>query len=73
MEIDVKTGAELWETVKEYVPANKREELAVNFLSVFVDNDVEIEDQEDLRGVDDDLDQAMDELFEAEASDEDYE
>ena len=56
MEIDAKIVAELWETVKEYVPANKREELAVNFLSVFVDNDVEIEDQEDLRGVDDDLD-----------------
>lgn len=69
MELDAKTIADLWSTMKEYVPANKREELALNFLTVLVDNDVEIEDREDLRGVDDDLDTAMDELFDEEEDD----
>lgn len=63
MEIDAKTVADLWETVKEYVPANKREELALSFLQVFMDNDVEIEDMEDLHGVDDNLDTALAEVF----------
>jgi hypothetical protein len=64
MEIDAKTVADLWEAVKDFVPANKREELAHSFLSVFVDNDFEIEDVEDLHGIDDALDTALDELYE---------
>lgn len=72
MEIDAKTVMDLWESVKEFVTANKREECAHAFLSVFVDNDVEIEDLEELHGVDDDLDTALEELFEDEFEDEDY-
>lgn len=68
MELDAKTVADLWETVKEYVPVNKREELALAFITVLVDNDVEISDYEDLKDVDDDLESAIDELF-----DDDYE
>lgn len=71
MEIDAKTVAELWEAVKEYVPANKRDELAVAFLEVFVNNDVEITDLDDLHGVDDSLDDAMEEVLDHDA-DEDY-
>jgi hypothetical protein len=69
MEIDAKTVADLWETIKEYVPANKREELALAFLEVFVDNDIEIEDIEDLHGVDDNLDTALEEVFDQEIDD----
>lgn len=72
MEIDAKTVADLWETVKEYVPANKREELALAFLTVLVDNDVDIEDYEDLKDVDDDLENAINELFDDGYEDEDY-
>ncbi len=72
MEIDAKTVSDLWETVREYVAANKREELALAFLNVFVDNDVEIEDLEDLRDIDDDLDAALQEVYEDELDDEDY-
>jgi hypothetical protein len=70
MEIDAKTVADLWETVKEYVPANKREELALSFLEVFVNNDVDIEHMEDLNGVDDNLDTALTEVFGEEIDDE---
>jgi hypothetical protein len=70
MEIDAKTVADLWETVKEYVPANKREELALSFLEVFVNNDVDIEHMEDLNGIDDNLDTALTEVFGEEIDDE---
>jgi hypothetical protein len=63
MEIKAKTVADLWEAVKNFAPVNKREEMAHSFLSVFVDNDFEIEDIEDLQGIDDDLDLAIEELF----------
>ena len=72
MEIDAKTVMDLWESVKDFVPANKREECAHSFLSVFVDNDIEIEDVEELHGVDDDLDTALEELFEDEFDEDDY-
>jgi hypothetical protein len=72
MELDAKTVADLWETVKEYVPANKREELALAFLGVLIDNDVVIEDMEDLKDVDDDLDNAISELLDEGYDDEDY-
>ena len=72
MEIDAKTVMNLWECVKEYVNANKREELAVSFLTVLVDNDVEITDLEELHGVDDDLDSALEEVFEDEFDEDDY-
>jgi glycine cleavage system regulatory protein len=71
MEIDAKTVADLWETIKEYVPANKREELALAFLEVFVDHDIEIEDMEDLHGVDDNLDTALEEMFDQDIDEED--
>jgi hypothetical protein len=72
MEIDAKTVMDLWESIKEFVPVTKREECAHAFLSTFVDNDVEIEDIEELHGVDDDLDTALEELFEDEFDEEDY-
>ena len=72
MEIDAKTVMDLWESVKDFVPANKREECANSFLSVFVDNDIEIEDVGELHGVDHDLDTALEELYEDEFDEEDY-
>jgi hypothetical protein len=72
MEIDAKTVMDLWESVKEFVAVNKREECAHALLSVFVDNDVEIEDVEELHGVDDDLDTALEELFEDEFDEDEY-
>ena len=63
MHIDAKTVAELWETIKDYVNANKREEVITAMLQVLVDNEVDIEDIEELKDVDDDLDAALDAVF----------
>lgn len=63
MEIDAKLIAELWETVKDLIPAGKRDDVALEFISVFEENDVEIHDLDALRGADDSLDSALDELY----------
>lgn len=72
MTLDAKTVAELWDSIKDYTPANKREEMAVAMLQTLVDNEVEIEDLEDLRDVDHDLDSALEQVFEDLDMDEDY-
>jgi len=72
MQIDAKTVAELWETIKDYVNANKREELITAILQLLVDNDVEIEDLEELKDVDDDLDSALEEVFDDFDNDDDF-
>jgi hypothetical protein len=64
MELDAKFVAELWETIKDFVPANKREELATLMLELMVEHDIEILDLDELHGVDDDLDVAMEAVFE---------
>lgn len=72
MQIDAKTVAELWDAIRDYAPAAKREEMAINFLQTFVDNEVEILDLEELQDVDHDLDTALEEVFEDLDLDEDY-
>lgn len=72
MNLDAKTVAELWDAIRDFAPAAKREEMATSLLQALVDNEVEIEDLEDLRDVDDDLDSALEQVFEDLDMDEDY-
>lgn len=72
MNLDAKTVADLWDAIRDFAPAAKREEMAIAFLQTLVDNEVEIEDYEDLRDVDDDLDSALEEVFEDLDMDDDY-
>ena len=72
MEIDAKIIAELWETVKDLIPAGKRDDVALEFIGVFEENDVEIHDLDSLRGADDSLDSALDELYGDVDIDDDY-
>lgn len=72
MELDAKTIHHLWDTIREYVPANKREELITSILEILVDNDVDIDDKEDLYGTDDDMDAALEEVFDDIDFDDDY-
>jgi hypothetical protein len=64
MHIDAKTVAEMWESIRDLIPANKREEAVNNLLQTLVDNEVEIEDLEELHHIDDDMDAALSEIFE---------
>lgn len=72
MSLDSKTVAELWDAIRDYAPAAKREEMAVSLLQTLVDNEVEIEDLEDLRDVDHDLDAALEQVFEDLDLEDDY-
>ena len=63
MEISSEVFAELWNTVRDYVSAGKRGELVLSMLEVFADNEVEITDIDEIREIDDDLDDAIQEVF----------
>lgn len=63
MELDAKTVVDLWESIKDHLPIKSRAEVILNILEVLQDNDVEISDHEELKGVDDDLDEAYQEVY----------
>lgn len=72
MEISAGIIAEIWETIKDYIASNKREEVITGILETLVDNEVEIDDVEELRDIDDDLDSAIASVFGDEEVEEDY-
>jgi hypothetical protein len=70
MEIEAELVAELWNTIRDYVPVNKRKDLITSILEILVDNEVEINDLDEIKNVDDDLDEAIEEVFEQEENEE---
>ena len=62
MDIAESTVLEIWDLFSDLVPAAKRNEVAVKFLRVFVDQDISLADLDDARGEDEYLDHAFDEL-----------
>lgn len=70
MEIEAELVAELWNTIRDYVPVNKRKDLITSILEILVDNEVEINDLDEIKNVDDDLDEAIEEVFEQEETEE---
>jgi hypothetical protein len=64
MELSEETVLDIWEMFVEHLPASKRNDLAVRFLTIFVDQEIELTDLEDIRGEDEHLDHAFDVLME---------
>jgi hypothetical protein len=63
MEIDYHTILEIWEMFSDYIQPGKRNDVAVKFLKIFLESeDISIDDLEDLREEDENLDYALDEL-----------
>lgn len=62
MEISERTLLEIWETFLDYIPSGKKNDAAVKFLRIFMDQDIELKDLEDIREEDEYLDYALDEL-----------
>lgn len=60
MEISEEIVLEIWEMFMEHLPASKRNDFAVRYLKIFLDQDVDISDLEDIRGEDEHLDHALD-------------
>jgi hypothetical protein len=63
MEIHAATVVEIWEAVRDLIPAKQRGGAILSILEILVESDVEIDDMEELKGVDDDMDDAIVEVF----------
>lgn len=61
MEISEASVLEVWNLFNDFVPPAKRNDFAVKYLKVFLD-DIEISELENLRGEDEHLDYALDDL-----------
>lgn len=69
MDISEESVLEIWEIFSEHVPAGKRNDLAVRFLKLIVDQDIDLADLDIIRGEDEYLDYAFEQLLEDEADD----
>lgn len=62
MDINETSLLEIWEVFCDFIPPAKRNDVAVKFLNIFLDQDVELGDLEEIRGEDEHIDNALDEL-----------
>ena len=53
---------EIWDLMCDSVPVNKRNDTALKFIRIIVEQDVDISDLNEIRGEDEHLDFALDEL-----------
>jgi hypothetical protein len=73
MELHASTVVEIWESIRDLIPVKQRSGAILSILEILVENDVNIEDQDELKGVDDDMDDALEEVFGDEDEDDDEE
>ena len=64
MELSEETVLDIWEMFVEHLPTSKRNDLAIRFLTILADQDIELNDLEDIRGEDEHLDHAFEILME---------
>jgi hypothetical protein len=62
MEIADRTVLEIWELFTDYIQPGKKNDAAVRYLRIFLEQDIELGDLEDLREEDEHIDYALDEL-----------
>ena len=64
MEISEEVILNIWEIFYEYLPASKRNDAAVRYLKILLNQDIEISDLDGIRGEDEHLDYAIERLTE---------
>jgi hypothetical protein len=62
MEMNTDHVLEIWEMFSEYLPSARRNDVALRFLNYFVDNEMDLDSLEELRGQDEHIDHALDQL-----------
>jgi len=62
MDIAESTVLEIWDLFCDFVPSGKKNDVAVKFLRLFVEQDISLDDLDDARGEDEHLDHAFEEL-----------
>lgn len=73
MDINESLVLDIWELFGELVPYSKRNDFAVRYLKLFVDQDVELDEFDDIRDQDEHLDHALKVLENESEEDEDLE
>jgi hypothetical protein len=71
MDLDNSIIIDLWELMSDGAPNNKKEELAIRFVTLLAREGVEKGDFNAVRGEDDHLDNAVDHYFSDESNDSD--
>ncbi len=64
---------DVWETFRDYIPEKQRDTAASQYLDFLVEQEVDTDTLEGLKGYDPHLDQAIDLVLDEGNSDEDYE
>ena len=64
MEVNAGLVLEIWELVSEYLPANRKEDVANKMVKLFADTGLDEDDFESIKGEDGHLDTAIDNFHE---------
>lgn len=72
MEVNGIMLLDLWESVVEYLPSAKREDVAIRLVQIFADKGLDEKDFATIKGEDQHIDSAIESLFEGEEDEEDY-
>jgi hypothetical protein len=68
MDISESTILEIWELFGELTPYAKRNDMAIRYLKIFIDQELDLDDLDDIRDQDEHLDHAI-KHFESESED----
>ncbi len=75
MEINASLVIDIWELIVEYLPTNRKEDIANKMIKLFLNTGLDEDDFESIRGEDSYLDDAIDKFCESnnDEDDNDYE
>jgi hypothetical protein len=62
MDIDESVVVEIWNMMIDHIPANQRNAYALKYINIFMDNEVELSELNSIRGDDEHLDYAIEEI-----------
>jgi len=72
MELTAGLMLDVWELVSEYLPTNRKEDVANKMIKIFADKGVDQDDFESIRGEDGHLDTAIDNFSESDRDEDEY-
>lgn len=70
MDISENSVLEIWELFSEQLPLSKRQDMAIRFVRILLEQDIDVDDLDEIRGEDEYIDHALDHLGDQE--DDDY-
>ena len=62
MEINAMVLLDIWDLFSDHIPSSKKNDIAIKFFEILINNDIDLDDLEDLRGEDSNIDFALDHL-----------